>query len=142
MIEHQLAEYLWADEEITNRVEHRIYPGHAPVGVLGELIVIREINRNPEYTIDLEAGIHDLIVQVDCYAAGPKSAYNLAELVRLRLSGYRGTIGREDPANIESARIINARQVQERPADNSDKWTHRYQMDFAMFVHTTIPTFT
>lgn len=141
MIEHQLAEFFWADDDINNRTGERIYPMRAPQGVRGELIILQEITNTPAYTLQREAGVHDKIVQIDCYAATPRAAESLAELVRMRLSGFRGEIGTTTPVDVESCRIISSGPETERPRDDSDNWIHRYRMDFAMWVQATIPTF-
>jgi len=141
MIEHQLTEFLRDDTDIRDRVSGRIYPGRALQGTRGEMLIVRQISRIPTYTIDLEAGVDDQIIQIDCYAASPRSAFTIAELVRTALSGYRGNVGTTTPVRIQSCRIISAGQQTERPSDKSDRWIHRYQMDFAMFVTSTIPTF-
>jgi len=142
MIEHQLVEYLRDDAYIRDRVSGRIYPGKALQGTRGEVLIIREITSNPIYTIDLEAGIHDKVIQIDCYAASPRSAFTLSERVRDVLSGYRGTVGTTDPVYIQSCRIISSGQDTEQPSDKSDRWFNRYRFDFALFVDATIPTFT
>lgn len=142
MIEHQLKEYFADSDAIRDRVGSRIYPGRALQGIKGETLIIQEITSQPVYDLTNEAGQHDKSVQVDCYAATPRSAASLAELVRNRLSGYRGTIGTTNPITVQSCRITSAGQETESPADSSDKWTHRYRLDFAFFSTATIPTFT
>ena len=141
MIEHQLAEFFTADAAILARTAERIFPGRAIHGTRGEVIVIQDITGQPIYTIDLEAGIADKVVQVDCYSSSPRAAYTLAELVRDRLSGYRGTIGTTTPVLAQSCRIISSGQEVDQPTDSSDRWIHRYRLDFALFVATSIPTF-
>jgi len=141
MIEQQLAEFFRADDAIRDRVAVRIYPGRAPQGVQGEVIILTEITSTPTYTIDLEAGVHEKIVQVDCYAATAKAAYELSELIRTRLSGYRGDIGTTTPAYAESCRIISSGQETEQPSDASDRWIHRRRFDFALFVQASVPSF-
>lgn len=140
MIEQLLADFLHDDADIRDRVGARIFPGRAVRGTKGETIIIQEITGIPTYTLDLEAGIAEEFVQVDCYAASPRSAYTLKELVRDRVSGYRGTIGNTDPAYVESVRIVGGGQEDERPTDSSDQWIHRYRLDLALFVTTSIPS--
>lgn len=140
MIEQHLRDFLRDDDDITDRVEHRIRAGNALESDHGELIIITEISNVPQYTLIGEAGKHDKVVQVVAYSATPGAAFSLAELVRNRLSGYRGVIGDGDASSVESCRIISGGAGQDQPRDKSDRWIYSYRYDFAMFEDVSIPT--
>ena len=140
MIEQHIRDFLRDDADITDRVAHRIAPGRLRQGELGEAIIVQEISNVPTYSTIGEVGIHDKVVQITSYAASPKAAYTLAELVRNRLSGYRGSIGDGDASTVQSCRIISAGADEERPEDASDRWIHKYRQDFALFENASIPT--
>lgn len=142
MIELQLKEHFLDSDAIRDRTGPRIRSGHAEPEDRGEAIVLQEISNTPEYHLAGEAGIGEIVVQIDCYSSTPRHAYTLGQLVRNRISGYRGIIGKTDPQLMQSCRLISSGQEQEEPQDASRDWTHRYRQDFALFMSSTIPTFT
>lgn len=142
MIELKLKEFLQDSDAIRNRVGSRFGAGYLKQGLRGDSIVLQEISSTPAHHLQGEAGIEEKVVQVDCYSDTPRKAESLAQLVRNRLSGYRGSIGKTDPQHCQSFRIISSGQEFEEPEDSSDNWTHRYRMDFSFYINAPIPTFT
>lgn len=141
MIELQLKEYLQDSDAIRNRVK-AWGAGYITQGKRGEAVVLQEFGRDPEYSLANESGQHRVRFQIDCYSDSPRHAESLAQLIRNRLSGYRGEIGKTEPVEIQSTQVIDAGALIDEPVDKSDKWTHRYRMDFSAFVSASIPTFT
>ena len=141
MIEHNIRDFLRDVPEITQRVEHRIRPGRLEQSDSGEAIVLQEVSRTPEVHLGGEVGLHDVVLQVKCYSDTAKAAFTLAELVRNRLSGYRGPIGDQGEGFIQSTRIIASGADEEDLEDDSDEFRYTYRWDFAMHTTETIPTF-
>ena len=140
MIEEHIRDFLRDDADITARVAARIYSGRVPQNTNGELLIISGITNIPEYTISGEAGKASHVVQVMAYAATPKAAFTLAELVRNRFSGYRGALGDDDASSVERCEIVSSGAGEVAPEDESDIWAFTYRLDFALFEATTIPT--
>lgn len=141
MIERAVKDFLLDSATVRDRVAGRIFHSRAPQGIKGELIVIRTINMEPVYTIQNEAGLEAHITQIDCYSDTPYKADTLGDLVRNRLSGYRGTIG-NDAVLIEATEIINARSLEDQPEDSSDRWIFRHSADYRFYASKAIPTHT
>ena len=142
MIEQDIRDFLRDVSAITDRVSTRIYPSRVPIGVDGESIVLREISAQPAaYKVAAgEVGLHEKRCQVDCYAASPKAAFTLSELVRDSISGYRSTIGDAGTTQVEAIQIEFASSSIEEPERSSDVWIHRYQITLSMFVSATVPS--
>lgn len=141
MIEQYFRDFLSGDADITHRVADRIRPGRLRQADRGDAIVLQEVSRNPAYALSGEAGKHDVVLQVKCYSDTPEGAYSLADLVRNRMSGYRGNIGQQDERQVESVRIIASGADEESLDDASDQYRFSCRWDFALFVTESIPTF-
>lgn len=139
MIEKDLKTFFDGSAAITDIVAGRIYAGHVPQGVKGAVIVLR--NQSPEhfYTLTNEADATRAVVQIDCYGKTATQADNLGEVVRNRLSGYRGTAG---DVTIQGAIILRDNAFTEEPEDKSDQWIHRRSLDFSIIFGQTVPTHT
>ena len=140
MIEEHIRDFLRDDADITDRVGPNIWDGHAPGYVKGEMLIVSTITSTPVYTIDGEAGKAEHVVQIMAFAARAKAAFTLSELVRNRLSGYRGAIGDDDASSVERCEIVSGGAGEVAPEDKSDNWTFTYRNDYALFETTTIPT--
>lgn len=139
MIERDLRTYLANSPTIRHEADGGIWPGSSPSGRRGRRLIVRRISGNRQYSLTNEVGITEHIVQIDAYGESPSVAAELFQLVRNRLSGYRGVIG---DGFIQGTRIIAERLLREPPEDKSDKWIHRYSADFAMFYGEAVPTHT
>ncbi len=139
MIEKDLRTYLLDSTAITDVVRNRIFSGYAKQGVRGAILVIRSISPEHHYTLQAEVSTRLSRVQIDCYDETTRLAEELSEKVRNRLSGYSGTAG---DITIQSATITSGGPLTEEPRDKSDKWIHRYRLDFAIHHDTTVPTLT
>lgn len=121
----------------------RIYPDGLPQDVrYTEAIVISDLSNEPEYYLGGESGTHTSIVQVDVWTDGTNGrarANALGELVRNRLSGYRGQFG---GGCFGTSRMIRNNTVSERPFDGSDTRRWRVSMDFEIIHTAAVPTLT
>jgi hypothetical protein len=145
MIEKYIRDYLRSVAAIRNRVDQGanypgIYAGTVPMGHKGESIRLEDISAQRFYHLAGEAGVVQSVVQVTCYGENARRAFTLSELVRNRLSGYRGYAGDSNETAIQSALIINESADQESPADASDRWIYSYTCDYQITHTTSIPT--
>ena len=140
MIENHIRDFLRDDVDITNRVAANIWPGRALEFVKGEMLIVSAITSIPVYGLDGEVGKWEHVVQIMAYAATPRAAFTLSELVRNRLSGYRGNIGDDDASFVEKCEIVSGGAGEVAPEDGSDNWTFTHRLDFSLFETTSIPT--
>lgn len=147
MIEKIVREYLLDDDDVRDIVGSRIYVGYVPGGVTGAVIVLRKISTERTYHLLNEAGARADVVQIDCYDETGTQAYQLSEIVRNRLSGavtqsVSYLEGDYTTGQIHYAWIINERELAEEPENASDRWTHRYSVDYEIGVSQSVPTHT
>lgn len=137
MIEADLKTFLLDSDSIRDVVGNRVFAGKAPKSSRGAVLIVRNTSPDHFYTLTNEANALRAMVQIDCYDETPTKADALGELVRNRLSGYRGTAG---GATIQGATIARDNAFRESPENSSDKWIHRRSFDFSIFYAQTVPT--
>jgi hypothetical protein len=100
-VEEGVVARLKADTAVSAIVGTRIRPLEAPQGDSYPLIVFRKVSDVPDYAMGGQSGLSEARIQIHCWAqdapgGGSAGAYGqakaLAEAVRLRLSGWRGTV--------------------------------------------------
>lgn len=144
-----IADHLSASVSIRDAVGDRIYPDIAPQPVragqaveLYPLIIISDLTNTPEYSLAGESGTHSSMIQVDVWTDGTGGKHRsneIGELVRNRLSGYRGRFG---TGCYGTARMIRNNSVAAPPVDGSDTHRRRVSMDFEITHSASAPTFT
>jgi hypothetical protein len=120
-----------------------IYESIIPQGVSYEAaLVINIISQQPDYYLGGEVGSHQTQVQLDVYTNGQGSAVRaneVAELVRNRLSGYRGQLGE---GCFCSNAMLRSGEADPVPAvDGSDLHKRRVRLDFEIRHTADVPTF-
>lgn len=99
----------------------RIFPMQLPQALeVWPAITYQVVSGRPEYNLQGAAGLAEIRLQIDCWAAqrGKADAYaqvrELAEAVRGALSGYRGTVGGHTIQScfLESRRVLHEPEVQ------------------------------
>jgi hypothetical protein len=136
-----IRDWLVGIAEITDYVSNRIFSGHIPQGVTETCIVLTKVDANHEYSLANEISPTQFIYQLDIYdsgAAGRANVDAVAELIRLRLSGYRGQLN--DDVYCHVATISRDNDLDIPPGDSSDQWTARTSFDISLFLNTTEPT--
>lgn len=138
-----IRDHLAGSTTIMDDVLGHIYPDTIPQETNWErAIVLSETSKQPEYYLGGEAGRHITQVQVDYYTRGTQgsqAANNGAELVRNRLSGYRGTFGTGCSG---CARLTNEVVLANEPTDATDDWRYRVTMDFEISHTASTPSLT
>lgn len=139
-----IADHLTGSTNIVDTVSNRIFPDVIPQEIrdsqgnklpLYPCIVLGIVSNQPEYYLGGEGGVHETIMQVDCWVDGEQGAdelNDLAELVRNRMSGYRGQFGTGCRG---TARLIRNDPSAVAPVDGSGVYRRRASMDFAL-IHT------
>lgn len=98
-----LRAYLLGDSEIAATVTAgsvtRLYPILLPQGITLPSIVYSLITEGTDYHMQGPSGLVQVRMQIDCWALTADAAVALANLVKDRLSGLRGTVafGSESP---------------------------------------------
>lgn len=140
-----IADHLKGSTAINDAFGVHFYPDGIPQGIAWEqAIVISDLSNDPEYDLDGEVGTHTSVIQVDVWTDGkgakPRERINtLSELVRSRLSGYRGQFG---TGVYGTARMIRNNTVAAPPTDGSDTYRRRASMDFEIIHTADVPSLT
>lgn len=138
-----IADQLLASTAIVNAFSNRVFPEVIPQGSNQyPAIVLNDISNAPEYYLGGESGMHTSTVQVDVWTdgtGGKQKANELGELVRNRLSGYRGQFG---TGVYGTARMISNNSNAAAPVDASDNHRRRVSMDFEFIHSAAVPDFT
>jgi len=137
-----IRDHLAGSVEIANAFGERIHDGAIPQGInYAQAIVINLTFNDPEYYLGGESGTHRSIVQIDVWTDGNGHAVRLnelAELVRNRLSGYRGQFGE---GCYGTSRMIRNDALSAPPVDGSNLHRRRQSMDFEIIHTADVPTF-
>jgi hypothetical protein len=129
---------------IANEFGERIYADTAPQNAVYPFILLSDLSAQPEYYLEGEVGTHTSQIQVDVWTdgtGGKQKANELGELVRNRLSGYRGTIGGEEGA-YGTIRMIRNDSTAPPPLEGSSEHRRRVSMDFEIIHSADVPTLT
>lgn len=89
----ELRTFLLADAAIAGLVSARIYSDVLTQHDTMPAIVLTVIDGDSVYSTAGMSGLAAVKVQVDVWAENPGDRYDLADLVRLRMTAYSGAIG-------------------------------------------------
>jgi hypothetical protein len=140
-----IADHLKGSTNILDAFSADIYPEVIPQERKSEwqqAIVLSDLSNDPEYGLAGEPGTHTSIVTVDIWTdgkGGKARANELGELVRNRLSGYRGTFG---TGVYGTSRMIRNNSTAAEPIDGGSTHRRRVSMDFEIIHTADVPTFT
>lgn len=146
-----VADHFAGSPSITNEFGSRIFDGVIPQEYTNDqgvkanaypCIVINEVSATPDYYLGGEVGSHESNVQVDVYTTGVGGAarcHELAELVRRRLSGYRGVLGTGCFCNM--AELTRNSPFAIPPVNASGLHKRRRSMEFRIRHTADVPTF-
>jgi len=142
-IDKDIADHLKGSIAIADAFGPHIYPEVVPQGLKPEqFILINIVSAQPEYALSGEVGTHTTIVQVDVWTdgrGGRTRANELGELVRNRLSGYRGQFGSGAFGTAEQIRLDSVAQT---PGDGSGNFPRRVSIDYKVTHAAAVPTLT
>lgn len=137
-------DFLAASLDIAEVVGSRIYADAAPQGEHGDRIIISHLGATPEYSLSGEINRSMTRLQLDFWSEG-KEGYGQAkvagELIRKRLSGYRGMLN--ETVECFSARFIRGPEIlASPPTDGSPIHRRRSSMDVELVHSVSVPDFT
>ena len=139
-----IRDHLAGSVAILNGFSDRMYGEFAPQEerdsggdrrLLYPCIVISDVSAEPEYSLRGEVGTHKSIIQLDVWTdgtGGKQRANELGELVRNRMSGYRGQFG---TGCYGTSHMVRCNSLASPPTEASDRYRRRVSMDFEI-VHT------
>jgi hypothetical protein len=92
-IRKAIRSFLLADAPIVAVVVDRVYALRIPQGIKVSSIVMTRVSGPGDYHMDGPSGLINARIQIDAWAPTADAAASLANLVKDRLDGYRGTMG-------------------------------------------------
>lgn len=137
-----IRDHLAGSAAVVDAVSNRIFDEVVPQGVQYPLINLSDLSAEPEMGLGGEVGVHKTQVQVDVWTDGTKGkaeCNRIAELVRNRMNGYRGTFG---TGCYGVSRMVRSNALAAPPIDGSDTHRRRYSMDFEITHTAAVPTLT
>lgn len=119
----------------------RIYPIHAAQNDAFPYITYQLIAEVPDRTLAGQAGSCRSLIQVNVQDRG-KGGYgrvkDLANKVRLALSGFRGTVGDD---HVQGIQYVSGRDEPTPPGDATDHHYYGVQMDYRVWHTQAVPAF-
>lgn len=137
-IKRAVNDYLLADAGINAAVGGRVYDGRIPKGKPLPAIVLQVVTEGAYYELQNESAVRAPIIQIDVYDRDPKAQSDtIAELIRSRLSGYRGALNDETFCDCAVRQRYN--QFDEPPDDGTDNWIRRVSTDYRIHYFAAVP---
>lgn len=138
--------WLLADTAIAALVAARVFPLRADQNSLYPMIVLQQISLTPQLYTHGELGLVTTRVQVGCWAKTYSEAHNLANKVRLRVSGYTGVMGgpnNGDPAiTVQDCELDNVYDQDDDTPGQDDRRLCGVITDYLIWHAQTVPDFT
>lgn len=138
MNKKHLIKFLADSDGVRNRLAYRIFPGVARQGEQLPYLTMRQIGTDRYNDLAGEDGLATIVLQLTVRADTDTEARDIAELIRNRLSGYRGLM---DTTYVQGCTIENQREQQVRPAAGSDHWMFEHHTDYRITFNQAEPTF-
>lgn len=139
-----IRDHLLGSEAIADEIADRVFPDAAEQGTEFPYFVLSEVSNTPEEGLQGEVGTHETLVDIDIWTDGTgrhAKAKELSELVRNRLSGYRGQLGEGEFCN--GCHLMRGNITTNEPTSpGSDKRRRRVNMGFRILHTADVPSFT
>lgn len=148
MIHRILYRLLSQSANIANKVGVRIYQDRAPQKTTGDYIVITRVSASPEYHLTAESDCAVDIIQLAYVSTSRAAAEAGFNLIRNRISGYRGDVtyladdGTYATGNISECTCVRGALTVEMAGDASDKYRFLCSSDYQIFSSQSVPTLT
>lgn len=131
-IQRAVANFVITDSAVTALVTQRIYPQRLPQNPEYPALVFRRVSGPQVHNLAGAAGRAVPRVQIDCYAETYTQMEALADAVKARLDGFRGTMTTADsPALsfvVDTCKLENSLDFDE--SDVPNKTLHRRAQDY------------
>jgi len=128
-VDAALWEILHTDATVEALVGTAIYPGFVPQHASMPAIVYQRISAVRTLTFGGPLGYVDARYQVTAWDDSFGDCLTLADAIRLRLDGYRGTVG---SIVIHGLSLENQSDVAEEPAESQQRLRWGCRMDFML----------
>lgn len=133
-----LSTYLLSKSAITTIVGQRIYPLRPPQGSSNyPCVTYQTISSRSTYSHGGDNQLRFERVQINCFGRTVKSAKDLAESVRLAMSGYAGVMG---STTVQSCFLDNERDVSYDSPDTASQDLFCTQVDYMIAYTEAAPT--
>jgi hypothetical protein len=127
-----LRKHLLDDPAISATVGQRIYPMVLPQGIVSSSIVYTRISGIGDHTYQGPSGLNQPRYQIDAWAATIDGAFSLADAIKERLDGFRGTVNYgADP--VQSVVIQGAFFADEREDYDAGSKLYRVSRDYMIW---------
>ena len=130
-LDEGLVAYLTGNAGVSALVSDRVGPAPLPQDSEQPAVTYQIISRTAQYTHRGPAGLTRPRIQVDCWSTTYSESQQLAEQVRLALSGFRGQMGDVSVSGLFQEGAIDLHE----PEAN----LFRVSMDFLGWVAEAIP---
>tara|TARA_R100000808_G_C2021747_1_gene69600 strand:+ start:48 stop:461 length:414 start_codon:yes stop_codon:yes gene_type:complete len=128
-IEHALRNRIRSSSDVTDIVATRVFPIVVPSGQSLPAIVYELVSSDPQESNDGHSALTYARFSVDCMAKSYSDVKDLAEKVRLAVTGYSGT---EASVVVTSTRHLSSSDEYSPPANAGERGTHHVVLDFRM----------
>jgi len=92
-IPEDLRTFIVATTPVTKYISNRCHYNHTPEASARPNVWFRIASDTEERTVDGVGGLHEATADVECVGVTESSAQDVADAIKTRLDGYRGTMG-------------------------------------------------
>ena len=126
-LEADIRAYTLADPAVAGVIGQRMHVRRLPQGGQLPALVYGRISTRREHDLQGPDGAPRARMQLVCWAASPADAYRLADAVRRRLDGFRGSMGAGDVGAVQCGG--------ERDIEDPDGRRFGVALDFVIFFY-------
>ncbi len=116
-LEEALFKHLSGTAAVSALVASRIYPVLSPQGTRSPMVVMHRVSTFRDHSQAGSSQRAEVIMQFDCKASTPMDARSIAEVVRLSLDGFAGSMGPGPSLEIQSSFVDNERDGYDEDLD-------------------------
>lgn len=140
MIDAELFDYLEAQTEIRTELVDatgfKMFRDRIPHGRSRPALKYENVTANPRYVLTTESKCLEQNISLSVFAETAKQASDIAELIRLKLSGFQGVMG---TTQIVGCTLDSAREFATPSPDASDVWEYQAQQDYRINYWRPLP---
>jgi hypothetical protein len=121
-------------QEVDRDTVDKVFVSTVDQGVTVPYLVISRTGHDPMGTLTNTTGMAQTEIDVDCFAATPAAADDLADAVEGYLKDYSGGAGNRD--YIDCVIFEDKNDFENTEGDGNDNWRHAVTLSFTIFHHT------
>lgn len=91
-----LLAFIIGSTSVTSLIGTRCHYNHIPENAASPKVWFRVTTDNEDMTMDRVGGLHEFNADLECIGLTEDSAQNVADAIKTRLHGYKGTVGASD----------------------------------------------